>query len=931
MAEVKLKIIADDNSMTTSFNKALSGFNNVAKISKQSLSEQKKGFTEVAKASEKANKEIGSLKPTVSIDKTTESIKILRQQIKDYINEAIKAGEATPIGQAFLKKAGEAKDRLNDLQQQVKVFGSDTKAFDGLVQGATTATAAFSVFQGASALLGNENKDVQKGIQKLAATTAVLTGLQQISNALQKESAVRTLLVSAAQKIVTITTSAYGIATTALSSRLAFAAFATKALQVATRALLGPIGLVIAAVGAIATAYALLSGSEEENTEKLIENTKATQANANAKRALLNEIEKLNDQIKVQLGLQSQQQSDLNEIVRKGGDDLIKNQQDIENEFLELKKKFNDGELKDAKEFQDKSNALFKKAKETEFFILQRIEREKLLVLANATKEQDAKNKAAIEANKERDKKALEDFKKLKEEEKKLEEQFQADLQTLLKKSIDARIELNSVEGIELRKQQQLKELDEFRKGLEEKNRLINKAFTFTREQEEQFEIIRLSIITKASNERLKLQEDEIRKTLELDKIRTEGRKKQLDIEEQILIEGIKGTVNVDEAPEVIFEKQKQLKILEIQFEFTKKRLLALGDANDPETQLLRAKFATQLADISTQIEDVTKELSKKPPFSLAKLLGFTDEEFEKIKNVANEIVGVANRIFQEQINAQQALIDKKKELNQEEIDANEDKLDDLRGQLDQELKLNAQGFASNVSAVRAQIAEVERARQEAFVRQQALQAQQEKLDKIKRTQETINQAGSLLTASANIFKALSPLGPIGVTIAGIAIAAMLASFVAAKAKFASATKLKLGGRLKGPTHDEGGMPLYEAEGDEWVVRKESAKKHDRLLDAINRDDFKKLKPIDIAPLLKDTGVVMREDVPNRITRKNDLVRSQTVRHLSASAGVEKRLENIEKKMTGFFGFYKAKPTEKDTGNTKTTKQGNITRIVRKK
>lgn len=102
--------------------------------------------------------------------------------------------DTTEFYRDLLQETGNLKDNVADLKQEIKNLGSDTKTFDGLVQGAQTLAGVYGIAQGAAALFGDENEELQKTFVKLQAVQTILAGLQGIQNALQKESSVMLLL-----------------------------------------------------------------------------------------------------------------------------------------------------------------------------------------------------------------------------------------------------------------------------------------------------------------------------------------------------------------------------------------------------------------------------------------------------------------------------------------------------------------------------------------------------------------------------------------------------------------------------------------------------------------------------------------------------------------------------------------------------------------
>lgn len=117
-------------------------------------------------------------------------------------------GEDSELFQKFAAAAGEASDAQKDLQAHVTFNASDTKYIDSAVEAVNGLAGAYSAAEGAAQLFGDGNQDVQRGMQKLQALIAITTGLQQVQNALQKESATmqglqaaKTGLLSAAMQV----------------------------------------------------------------------------------------------------------------------------------------------------------------------------------------------------------------------------------------------------------------------------------------------------------------------------------------------------------------------------------------------------------------------------------------------------------------------------------------------------------------------------------------------------------------------------------------------------------------------------------------------------------------------------------------------------------------------------------------------------------
>ena len=114
----------------------------------------------------------------------------------------------------LVKKAGELRDAMDDVNRQVRGEASDTKNFDAIAQGlnvvTSTAGAATSVFQ----MFGAKQEDLINIQTKLQATLAISNALSVIQNNLQKESSlmlgIRTIQEKAHAAAISIRTAAEG-------------------------------------------------------------------------------------------------------------------------------------------------------------------------------------------------------------------------------------------------------------------------------------------------------------------------------------------------------------------------------------------------------------------------------------------------------------------------------------------------------------------------------------------------------------------------------------------------------------------------------------------------------------------------------------------------------------------------------------------------
>ena len=109
---------------------------------------------------------------------------------REELSKMLVSGEANTAQLYKMAKAGgELSDAMGDASQAISVMASDTFPLDSMLQGVQSITAGFQVAEGAMALFGVENEDLQKTLVKLNALMAITSGLQQLQNSLQKTSA----------------------------------------------------------------------------------------------------------------------------------------------------------------------------------------------------------------------------------------------------------------------------------------------------------------------------------------------------------------------------------------------------------------------------------------------------------------------------------------------------------------------------------------------------------------------------------------------------------------------------------------------------------------------------------------------------------------------------------------------------------------------
>ena len=133
--------------------------------------------------------------------KATQSAKARLRDLQKQMLDLESAGQKnTDQFRKMAAEAGSLKDAIGDTSAQVKVLASDTRTLDTFTSAIQGIAGGFAVAQGAAALFGEENEDVQKAMMKVQAALALVNGATAVANALNKDSALMVNLNAAAQR-----------------------------------------------------------------------------------------------------------------------------------------------------------------------------------------------------------------------------------------------------------------------------------------------------------------------------------------------------------------------------------------------------------------------------------------------------------------------------------------------------------------------------------------------------------------------------------------------------------------------------------------------------------------------------------------------------------------------------------------------------------
>ena len=167
-------------------------------------------------------------------------------------------------------QAGKYADAISDAQTAVRAFANDNMKLKAVTEGFQLITGAVGIATGAMGLLGIENEKVEQAILKVQSAIAVMNGVQQVANLLNKDSVlmlrIKQVAITATSAATVKATAAEGAATVATKMNT-IAQTAWNIAKAVAKALLGDFsGLVLVGAGVLATyAIATANSTDEQN------------------------------------------------------------------------------------------------------------------------------------------------------------------------------------------------------------------------------------------------------------------------------------------------------------------------------------------------------------------------------------------------------------------------------------------------------------------------------------------------------------------------------------------------------------------------------------------------------------------------------------------------------------------------------------------
>lgn len=236
-------------------------------------------------------------------------------------------------------------------------------------------------------------------------------------------------------------------------------------------------------------------------------------------------------------------------------------------------------------------------------------------------------------------------------------------------------------------------------------------------------------------------------------------------------------------------------------------RLAESGGLDWSQAQIDAAKATVKGIDRElSELDDFIKDIGKKGlGGTLLEKLGFDDDQIDALKDAVNIVI--------EQL---QSIMDAEVELAEQAVETAEKRVEAAQSAYDAEVEARNNGYANNVATAKKELEQEKKNQQEKQKMLAAAQKRQENLN-------TVIQASSLITASANLWSSFSSIPIVGPALALAAIATMWTSFAVAKVKAKQVTA------SQSEEYGEGGLEFLEggshASGNDIDLGVENKKK----------------------------------------------------------------------------------------------------------
>ena len=267
-------------------------------------------------------------------------------------------------------------------------------------------------------------------------------------------------------------------------------------------------------------------------------------------------------------------------------------------------------------------------------------------------------------------------------------------------------------------------------------------------------------------------------------------------------------------------------------------------------------KANKELDDFSEEVKDKTDSLKDGLSNSFNTWMGGVMESINSYSSVLSGMFDSISELYTRQLDAEQAKLDKQQELLDAELEMIEENLqkqeevtqehNDKVNSIEDELKSargdRRQALIDQLAAERkAQEQSIEKEKQlteekkKQAQKQEQLKKQQDALERKRRQQE---KRASIVQATINTFAAVSNALAVQPWFVGLALSGVALGLGMANVAQIASQQYGKGGKLDGPSHKEGGIPVgntgITVEGNEYIIRKESTMPNLPLLEYIN-------------------------------------------------------------------------------------------------
>ena len=157
-------------------------------VRKRLLQEAQSASSALENLTEKREKEEQATQETTRANVSLRTqIRNLKEEMANLVANGI--DEQSDAYKRLVNELGRLQDIQGDISAQGKILANDQSSFQGMLSGLSGLTGAFSAASGAAALFGEENEELQRVMAKVQAIMAITMGMQQVSQALNKDSA----------------------------------------------------------------------------------------------------------------------------------------------------------------------------------------------------------------------------------------------------------------------------------------------------------------------------------------------------------------------------------------------------------------------------------------------------------------------------------------------------------------------------------------------------------------------------------------------------------------------------------------------------------------------------------------------------------------------------------------------------------------------